>query len=71
MLFTDPNKCYSCADYDSSGLIDFKDFAQFALEWMWSGLPGGYNKADLNCDGNVDSADLEIFCNQWLKSCLP
>jgi hypothetical protein len=71
MLFTDPNKCYSCADYDSSGLINFKDFAQFALEWMWSGLPGGYNKADLNCDGNVNYEDLEIFCDQWLQSCPP
>ena len=71
MLFTDPSKCYSCADYDSSGLVNFKDFAQFAVEWMWSGLPGGYNKADLNCDGYVDVADLQIFCNQWLKSCLP
>jgi hypothetical protein len=71
MLFTDPSKCVSCADYNWSGTVEFKDYAVFALDWMWSGLPGGYNNADLNCNGDVDAADLEIFSNQWLQSCLP
>ncbi len=71
MLFTDPSKCVSCADYNWDGIVNFYDFAIFAKDWMLSGLPGGMYNADLNCDGNVDAADLEIFSNQWLQSCPP
>jgi hypothetical protein len=69
MLFTDPSKCVSCADYNWSGTVEFKDYAVFALDWMWSGLPGGYNNGDLNCNGDVNYEDLKIFRDQWLQSC--
>ena len=68
-LFTDPYECVNCADYDWSGLVNFKDYAVYALNWLWTGPAGGYNNSDLNCDGKVDYEDLKIFTGQWLQSC--
>jgi hypothetical protein len=69
MLFTDPNECSTCANYNLDAIINFFDFAEFANEWYWSGPAGGYNNGDLDCDGDVDLNDLDIFCQQWLKCC--
>jgi hypothetical protein len=69
MLFTDPDECYTCADYNSDNIINFLDYADFADDWNWSGPPGGYNNSDLNCNGIVDYNDLNIFTLQWLSSC--
>jgi hypothetical protein len=69
MLFTDPGVCINCADYNWNNLVTFYDYAIFALDWLWSGLPGGYANGDLDCNGDVNFADLQIFCQQWLQSC--
>ncbi len=69
ILYTDPDKCVNCADYNWDDTVHFFDYAIFALDWMWTGPAGGYANGDLNCSGKVDFEDLEIFCNQWLDSC--
>jgi len=69
MLFTDPNVCCSCANYNHDWIINFLDYAYFANNWCWIGQAGGYNKSDLNCDGVVDFKDLKIFVLQWLNYC--
>jgi len=69
VLFTDPNECFCCPDYNSDGIINFLDYANFADDWTWSGPPGGYNHSDLNCDGSVDFYDLDIFTQLWLSGC--
>jgi len=69
MLFTDPKECSDCADYNGDGIVNFRDYADFADDWHWTGPCGGVNKSDLNCDGFADFKDLRIFALQWLKSC--
>lgn len=69
ILFTDPKECVSCADYNADSIVNFIDYSDFADDWNWSGMPGGYNKSDLNCNGVVDNNDLNIFTMQWLSSC--
>jgi hypothetical protein len=69
MLFTDPNLCSTCANYNCDALVNFVDYADFADNWLWTGAAGGYNNSDLNCDGSVDLYDLKIFVEQWLDSC--
>jgi hypothetical protein len=69
MLFTDPNECSTCANYNLDANVNFIDYAEFANQWCWSGPAGGYNNADLDCDGDVDLYDLGIFCQQWLQYC--
>ena len=69
MLFTDPKECVSCADYNADSIVNFEDYSDFADDWNWIGMPGGYNKSDLNCNGVVDNNDLNIFTLQWLTSC--
>jgi len=69
ILFTDPNECVDCADYNWDDIVNFYDYAIFALDWMWTGPAGGYANGDLNCNGKVEFEDLEIFCMQWLDSC--
>jgi hypothetical protein len=68
ILFTDPNECNNCADYNVDLIVNFDDYADFADAWLWTGIPGG-NNSDLNCDGNVDWYDVKIFADQWLSSC--
>lgn len=69
VLFTDPNICCECADYNLDIIVNFKDYADFADDWLWTGTPGGYNNSDLDCDGDADYYDLKIFADQWLQSC--
>jgi hypothetical protein len=69
ILFTDPNVCSTCANYNCDARVNFLDYADFADAWLWTGPAGGYNNSDLNCDGSVDFYDLKIFVDQWLSSC--
>ena len=69
VLFTDPNECVNCANYNLDSIVNFIDYAYFADDWRWTGPAGGYNNSDLNCDGHVDLYDLDIFVEQWLDSC--
>ncbi len=68
-LFTDPNQCSICADYDCDNIVNFVDYTDMASGWFWSGNAGGYNNADLNCDGSVNWSDILIFVQQWLGTC--
>jgi len=70
ILYTDPNECSNCADYDADSIVNFADFADFADEWKWNGPAGGYSNSDLDCNGAVDIYDLDIFADLWLTSCL-
>lgn len=69
MLFTDPNKCSTCANYNLDYTVNLLDFCDFADDWRWTGPAGGYNNSDLNCDGVADFKDLRVFVMQWLTYC--
>jgi len=69
ILFTDPNVCSTCANYNTDWIINCIDYADFADDWLWVGPAGGYNNSDLNCDGIVSNKDLKIFALQWLTFC--
>jgi photosystem II stability/assembly factor-like uncharacterized protein len=69
ILFTDPNECSNCANYNCDAYVNLPDNSDFADDWSWVGPAGGYNNSDLNCDGIVDLKDLSIFCQQWLTYC--
>jgi len=69
ILFTDPNECSTCANYNLDSSVNLLDFAEFANEWYWTGPAGGYNNGDLDCSGKVDLYDLDIFVQQWLQYC--
>lgn len=59
----------SIADLDYNGIVDFKDYANFADKWLTDGhnLQDNWaNRADLNGDGTVDPNDLGEFCDDWL-----
>ncbi len=55
------------ADFDSSGEVDFHDFAEFAAKWQ--SFEAGY-KYDISipADGVINELDLLVFANQWLSS---
>ena len=61
--------CSNCGDFDDNSSIDINDLRILAVNWLWTGAPGGNNIADLNCDGKVDYEDFAIFALQWLGSC--
>lgn len=69
ILFTDPNVCVNCADYNFDGIVDFKDLDVFVNNWLWSGPSGGCNNGDLDCDGDVEFHDFAVLALQWLNSC--
>jgi len=69
VLFTDPNECSNCANYNCDAFVNFVDYSDFADDWYWVGAAGGYNNSDLNCDGTADYNDLSVFCDQWLTYC--
>jgi len=69
VLFTDPNQCNPCPDYDIDGTVDNLDLKVFTDNWLWTGLPGGFNDGDLNCDGEVTFYDYAIFALIWLDTC--
>lgn len=69
VLFTDPNECVSCADYNSDNIVDNNDLKVFVDDWLWNGPSGGYRDGDLNCDGEVTFIDYAILAQQWLNNC--
>jgi hypothetical protein len=68
ILFTDPNECSTCANYNLDNIVNFLDYADFAPNWLNVVPPGGYNNFDLNCDGVIDLSDVKIFTQQWLAA---
>jgi hypothetical protein len=69
VLFTDPNVCSTCANYNCDTYVNFLDYADFADNWLATVPAGGYDNSDLNCDGIIDYDDLKVFCGQWLTHC--
>lgn len=56
---------YYIGDLNQDGLVDFLDYAMFALPWLETdcGTCGG---ADLTGDGDADFRDLNNLCRNWL-----
>jgi hypothetical protein len=69
MLFTEPDYCCRCPDFNLDTIVNFLDYAKLAEDWLWAGPAGGYATGDLNCDGSVDWYDVKIFVDQWLSGC--
>jgi hypothetical protein len=69
MLFTEPDYCCRCPDFNLDTIVNFLDYAKLAEDWLWAGPAGGYATGDLNCDGIVDWYDVKIFVDQWLSGC--
>jgi hypothetical protein len=59
----------STRDFDSNDLVDFADFAAFALNWRKNNCihPGWCMGTDLNTDGYIDVQDLLLFAEYWLE----
>ncbi len=49
------------ADYNEDGIVNFIDFAIFALPWRMTDA-----NISLDSDNDVDIDDLELFCDVWL-----
>ncbi len=49
------------ADYNDDGIVNFIDFAMFALPWRMTDA-----NISLDGDNDVDMNDLELFCDVWL-----
>jgi hypothetical protein len=69
VLFTNPDECTGCADYDLDSTVTSLDLKVFVDDWLWTGLPGGHSNGDLDCDGDADFDDYAILALQWLESC--
>jgi hypothetical protein len=69
VLFTNPDECTGCADYDLDSTVTSLDLKVFVNDWLWTGLPGGHSDGDLDCDGDADFDDYAILALQWLESC--
>jgi hypothetical protein len=69
ILFTDPNVCSTCANYNCDNIVNFIDYADFADNWLAIVPAGGYDNSDLDCNGLIDLWDLKIFTQQWLTAC--
>jgi hypothetical protein len=57
-------------DFDSSGIVDFNDFAELGSNWQRTDCasPEYCSGTDLNDDGVVDFIDLKAFTYFWLES---
>lgn len=64
-----PRPCDQCGDFDASGTVNFADLKVLTDNWLWEGMPGGYNDADLDCNGRVTLRDYAILASQWLDAC--
>lgn len=58
---------YFPADFVSDGIINYLDFAQFALRWLETDCDtcDGF---DLTNDGSITTEDLQIITEKWLRS---
>ena len=55
---------YRSPDFDRNGIVNFKDFALFAVDWMKT---ADFNDDfDLDYNNQVGSSDLQLFCQDWL-----
>jgi hypothetical protein len=56
-------------DLTGDGVVNFRDFAVFAVRWLELGCgePDWCQGADLDKNGVVDFSDLYIFAKNWLK----
>jgi hypothetical protein len=52
-------------DLTNDGIVDGKDFAHQAEDWLLSSREG---PADLNRDSTVDMTDLVLLVNDWLRT---
>lgn len=56
------------ADLDQNGLVDFKDFAILASQWLQEpGQPSADIAPLYNSDNIVNALDLKLLAEQWLK----
>lgn len=57
-------------DLNSDGLVDFQDFALFALQWLeqkcHNPATNWCQRADIDRSSRVDAQDLHLFANTWL-----
>ena len=51
-------------DIHSDGIVNFRDFAEFAADWGFTGT----SAADFDEDGTVDVNDLNILSQNWLQT---
>jgi pectate lyase len=51
-------------DFDAGGLVDMRDFSQFAQYWL---ATAGIEDADYNNDGIVDDTELALFAEHWMQ----
>jgi hypothetical protein len=69
IVWTEAIKCGG-ADIDSSGDVDFADFAALAKHWLGSGCgpPDRCGGADIDKNSRVDMADVAILTRHWLET---
>ena len=60
--------CWPYCDFNRDYLVNFTDFAMFAMHWLEEGceVPYWCGKADLDFSGMVETADVGIFAEDWL-----
>lgn len=51
-------------DFDYSGLVDMRDFGEFARYWL---ATEGIDNADYDEDGIVDIFELSLFAENWMQ----
>ncbi len=56
------------SNLNNFGLVDFRDFAVLADNWLQDGV---YGIADISGNDTVDVQDLLIMARHWLADCLP
>jgi len=58
---------WSSADFDDDGIVNFIDYAIFAVAWQTEPNDANYNDVcDLQDNNNIDFNDLVLFCDDWL-----
>jgi len=60
--------CWPLCDFDRDYLVNFKDFAVLAMQWLEvdCGAPYWCGKTDVDFSGTTDIGDLKIFTENWL-----
>jgi len=62
-IFARSGPIIGSADFNTDGLVDFRDYNILAGEWMQNKNP---LTSDLIDDNKIDELDLAEFCRQWL-----
>ena len=58
---------YFPADFVSDGIINYPDFAKFALRWLETNCDA-CDGFDLTDDGDITMEDMQIITEKWLRS---